>query len=157
MKKQKKRGFTLIELLVVVLIIGILAAIALPQYQKAVEKSRLTEALTNVQTAEKCFSLYLLEHDLPSHDVSLQNLQCPLEISALTQSSYFNYDCYCSAGGCMCEIDPMSAYNYVLTSCMGTDPANNFRRCWTNKSVLGRYVCKSLEGQGWEYSDMRHP
>ncbi len=60
--KNNTGGFTLIELLVVVLIIGILSAVALPQYQKAVFKSRMAEAFTNLKTISETVKLCELEN-----------------------------------------------------------------------------------------------
>ena len=56
----KNAGFTLIELLVVVLIIGILAAVALPQYEKAVEKSRAAQALSALKSLGASYQTYYM-------------------------------------------------------------------------------------------------
>ena len=66
MNKQNKRAFTLIELLVVVLIIGILAAVAFPQYQKAVIKSRFAEAFVHIKTLSEALEVCQLEKGDPA-------------------------------------------------------------------------------------------
>ena len=60
-KNSCKSGFTLIELLVVVLIIGILAGIALPQYKKAVAKARVAKILHKIGEFQRAADIALLE------------------------------------------------------------------------------------------------
>ena len=81
-----KRAFTLIELLVVVLIIGILSSIALPQYQKAVEKARFTTYETLGSSLSRAVSIAYLEGD-NTWPTSLDQLAANLPGDMSTQVS----------------------------------------------------------------------
>ncbi|MBQ3666507.1 MAG: prepilin-type N-terminal cleavage/methylation domain-containing protein, partial [Elusimicrobiaceae bacterium] len=59
---MSRRGFTLIEVLVVVLIIAVLAAVAVPQYQKAVLKSRFSSLMPTTKAVHNGNEAYYLMH-----------------------------------------------------------------------------------------------
>ncbi len=92
-----RQGFTLIELLVVVLIIGILASVALPQYQKAVEKSRMAEAVILVKAIAEANQVYYMANGQYAGigDLELLDINIPGAIfedaGTRTQTKHFIY------------------------------------------------------------------
>lgn len=57
--KRNNQGFTLIELMIVVAIIGILAAVAVPQYQNYTIRAKMSEALTLLSGAKTAYTEYV--------------------------------------------------------------------------------------------------
>jgi len=79
-------GFTLIELVIVVIIIGILAAIALPRYGKTVENSRVAEATSILGTIRAAQMRYVAEYD------DYTNVLSDLDLNIAAAGRYFNFD-----------------------------------------------------------------
>jgi prepilin-type N-terminal cleavage/methylation domain-containing protein len=83
-------GFTLIELLVVVLIIGILASVAMPQYNKAVEKSRATQALAILKSLYAAQETYYMANS--SYATSFNELDINVPLTGATKWFTLGHD-----------------------------------------------------------------
>ena len=88
---MNKKAFTLLELLVVVLIIGILAAIALPQYQKSVERARVTQVYELMSTISKAQALYSLNNNAYSTDLNALDIELPFTDNSSNSFVALNY------------------------------------------------------------------
>ena len=107
-------GFTLIELLVVVLIIGILSSVALPQYNKAVLKSRAAEAWSNLATIQKSITTYCLEN--PSGIGYYQSDMKDVLSVYVPDSNNFTYSGWVKCGDDNHEMDVVATYSKGSTT-----------------------------------------
>ncbi len=62
MLRRNQGGFTLVELMIVVIIVGILAAVAIPMYQGATERAKASEAVAALGTIRGAMRVYFAEH-----------------------------------------------------------------------------------------------
>jgi len=121
---KNNKGFTLIELLVVVLIIGILAAIALPQYFKAVAKARASEAILltkNVKDAQERYALAwgqeIYTADFDQLDLNFKNAN-----GATYKTTTYEYTLTGGASGtAKIEAQPVDTKGAVITYNFGTN------------------------------------
>lgn len=143
MKKSivvNRKGFTLIELLVVVLIIGILASVALSQYQAAVDKAHLASYLEFGSGVQKAQNVYFMEHG--EYAKSLNDLDLEFDVSGVCSSSYasnawFAWNCKYGFG--------MDNHNsgtekvfaiYFCPSEAGKQNGDYGTLCWNNQEAI---------------------
>ena len=189
MKKEKnknknhKSGFTLLELLVVVLIIGILAAIALPQYKLAVEKSRAAEASILINSLQKAVDIYVLQNGYPNSTVELMGtgdennpiagkldidvesvLKCDQDGGDKCRGKDFEYDAWCNDRDRGCSIRARRRKNgeYINTEeyrlYKRILPSDNKweKGCFPNANYpYSEKLCRSFEVQGWGYNEFK--
>ena len=142
-----KKGFTLIELLVVVLIIGILASIALPQYTKAVERARAAEAAVDMGVLTQAVDRYVLESGLPTSGTV--EIEDDLDI-ALPHTDKFNFAVRCDGAGCAVDIEQV-ADNFALYATR--DDAGVWTKECVYKTTAGQGACTGLDGNGYTYRE----
>jgi len=154
------QAFTLIELLVVVLIIGILAAVALPQYQKAVEKARMSEAITILRAIANANQVFYLANGRYAqyYELELLDIDVPGTVSSdwsgdRIQTKYFVYSPNAQGEGAswlaLARHVPQNGEKEVYYLYIPSEEPNRVKCVrLTGANAIQRKLCQKLNNNG---------
>ena len=153
--RKNYKGFTLIELLVVVVIIGILAAIALPKYQLAMDKAKYSRAMTLLAAINSAQNRYRLVNNEVSH--SFYELDIDLPPSGKISQNGSSYTdtwggCLLHATGygkCHVNLGSKSINVWYFLRWDSTYFSSNNRECWVypKDNLRGNRLCRAMTGK----------
>jgi type IV pilus assembly protein PilA len=134
MKRCAEAGFTLIELMIVVAIIGILAAIAIPNYQEYVAKAKFAAALGEVSALK-------LVYDTAMNDGTSPSVAADLNMTSLATTNCSSIGIVASEGGLTCVINGGPAAVNGATITLARDSLGGWR-CSANVGAANqaRYI-----------------
>jgi type IV pilus assembly protein PilA len=137
-RKQSEKGFTLVELLVVIIIIGILTAIALPNFLNQTAKGKQTEAKQNVNLINKTQNAYRLENSAFATTFDILAIGSLTGVAQTANTSIYTYTLAGTTDTSTIVAAPQDA---ALKGYSGAGVrANN----GASQSVIGFVACESL-------------
>lgn len=143
------RGFTLIEVMIVVAIIGVLGAIAIPNYTEYITRSKIVEAASGLSNASVMMEQYFQDNRFYNGDGTAGNTTCGIPL--VTATANFSFSCVTAGSGqtytyTAAGTSSMAGFSYSITQANVKASSTTAAAKWPNLSSSNCWITSKTGG-----------